>query len=291
MHTSYEFEQLHAANGFLAKNLLGHKYWGSRYPAQLARMRRCSHRKGDSHQCGSTLCLLCSRWRNEQAGHLLRQSVQGMQSTHPNSKLMFVSPTLGNVRTDEIGKAARHLHKSWGRFTTQVSCLHGSFRATEIAANPTDPETENVHCHGILAISPGGLSGRNYRSKAAWNEAWADAAKEAARDIDAKPVYDLDGAIAYMLPATLNAEKDYVRPAEVAHSDPERYPERIHQQYRLNRHRYGGNLPPRLHKQVPDGTGLWHGMNTGKFRSFERKLAYDASAYRSRPLELLPVAT
>jgi hypothetical protein len=294
--SSSQIEQLHAANSLLAVRLTEtNEYVRIRYQYQLARMRHCSHRRGQAQHCGSPLCLLCRRWKNEHLSCLFKSQLHNLHSKG-KTRLLAATATVGDVDTTSLRPVAKHLGSSWNRLMKQVHGLKGDFRAIEISprisSGIADPSKEHLHLHGFLAMSPSSCTGRYYRSKQAWTAAWEDAAGETASSLKIDPLRDIDYAVEYCLPFSYvgkDGKKGFLRQAEDALSDPQRYLERVTQLSGLHKCRYRGELNPyQLSKaELSDQTDLLSHVR----RSFERTIAYQCDPHRKDPPKLLPIAS
>jgi hypothetical protein len=290
-----KIEQLHAAKDLLVTRLSENEYARHRY--NLPRMARCQHLPGmlASH-CGLRLCPVCERWRNELANISLKYRLHSLHSAG-KTRFLFATATLEDVKTASLGQDASHQSSSWNRLMKKVPSWKGDFRVTEISPSTADPSKEHLHAHGIIAVSPSAYSGRDYRSKKnwpeAWNKDWDKAAGETASTLDVKRVPDniddIDHIIDYCLPfgyESRNGRKGWLQQAEDAIADPERHVERAVQLSGLHRCRYRGELDPKRYRPSEE-TGLCFSDYANSKWS---KVVYQCDPHRKKRPRLFPIA-
>jgi hypothetical protein len=220
--------------------------------------------------------------------------------TAGKTRFLFATGTVEDVKTTSIKPTAKHTTSGWNSLMKGIHGWKGDFRLLEISTNPTDPTLEHVHLHGIIATSPSAYTGRYYRSKKtwaeAWNKDWERAAGQTANTLDVKQVQDideLDHIVDYCLPSYYEGEKGWLQQTQDAIANPQRYLERHIQLSGLHKCRYKGELDHYQLSKVglSDETGLFSNFtNKGRWRRLEKKLAYQADPHRKKPLQLLPIA-
>ena len=294
--SSSQLGPLQAQSHLLAARLLEDEVTQWRFPS-LYRMAHCSHLGNVSH-CGLRLCPSCERWRNERDNLQLKSQLHRLHS-EGKTRYLFATATVEDVKTDSIRDTAKHISSSWNGLMKGVHGWKGDFRVTEISPNPTDPTLEHVHAHGIIAVSPSAYSGRYYRSKKvwpeAWNKDWERAKGETASTIFVKRVTDIDEIyhiVDYCRPFDYEGKKGWLQQTQGAIANPQRYLERHIQLRGLQKCRYKGELDlKQLRAGLSDETGLFSGYTNSKWRNVERKTAYECDSHRKRPPKLLPIAS
>lgn len=260
---------------------------------QVNKMRACSHQPGSIHHCGSPLCLLCARWKNENENLLLKMQASGLRSSVPKARLLSANFTIVDTWPGSLRETAKRLSTSWRGMTGKVQGLVGSFRTTEIATSKVNPKMENVHIHGILAISAA-HSGRSYWSRSDWRNAWRREVGVLAKDLEdggvkVQTIKDIDAVIDYILPWGHYGKKGFLERAKDAISNPTRYVERVQQLHGLPLHLSSGRLYETPPDPAEDLTGLAEHTRS-KFRAFQHRLARELNPKSKTPYEPIPIA-
>jgi hypothetical protein len=156
---------------------------------------------------------------------------------NPNTSL-FASLTVQSCDPTQIRTTAKDLIVGWNKLVDNRQTRHatGAYRWLEVTSDENQPWLENVHVHGVLAMSPA-YSGRNYLSSADWQELWHASIGSAYRSADVTKIRTPAAVAGYVA-----ALDKFIAAAEIGAREPERHITRTEQMKGLPRYRGIGIL-------------------------------------------------
>jgi hypothetical protein len=236
--------------------------------------------------CKSSICGNCGRWRYEQVADRARWSAT--QLLQPRTEFKDLCLTVRDVPTDAIRDTVKILRNGCGKLIEPVKGMLGSLWSLEVAKGE-NPQEENVHLHGLIALDTGRHSGRDRYSRKDWTESWFDNV-ENARSAHIKTLKDAEGVnsfIDYIAP-TNHIKKGFLARIAEALRDPARYVGRAQQLFKLPRHWPTGEfITPEM--PVDDGSGLWTGLTKEKWVNDYSKMVRSFGPVTRHPHEDIPI--
>ena len=217
-----DFKTLHELNYHLATAIEPYK------PIAATTLRTCDHTRRYPHHCNSPYCILCRQWGAYQQGLLLTNHM----IVAGGLKQYFTTFTAPSVEPSQIKHTVQALGKGYRKLiAAERPVMAGNYRWLEITADDISPELENVHLHGVFAMSPQ-FSGKKYLSRAAWGDLWRKCVgSRYFRNSHIESAKDPERIGGY-----ISAIDKFIADAELGIQDPMRYITRAEQTHRLRRY-------------------------------------------------------
>lgn len=138
--------------------------------------------------CKDKICPVCNRRRAVKHRLRAEKVFEVAMKKEPKASYLFVTLTVKNVVSSELGNAMSLLTKAYAKLIKRVKVnrnLLGSIRATEITRNKETKEY-HPHIHAVFMMKSSYFKGSEYISSKEWSKLWGDSL-----GVDYSPIVDI----------------------------------------------------------------------------------------------------
>lgn len=128
--------------------------------------------------CKDRMCPACQKRRSLTIFHQLINICGAIVEDMPNSRFLFLTLTVPNVKFIDLDATIKHLMASFKRLTNRAifkKLIKGFFRALEITYNK-ERDDYHPHFHILLCVNSNYFT-KNYITQGQWLEMWQQATK------------------------------------------------------------------------------------------------------------------
>lgn len=131
--------------------------------------------------CKDRLCPMCNWRRAMKFAYEIGEILNEMQRRKVTGKPIFLTPTMRNVKGEDIGRSLSHFALSFQRlmkYKRVSACNIGAIRTTELTYN-SSKDTYNIHVHCLIWMTPDyyDRDAGKYITQAEWTSLWQRAAR------------------------------------------------------------------------------------------------------------------
>lgn len=127
--------------------------------------------------CRVRLCPICQWRRSLKLFAQVRNIFTAMEADGLKNKFIFMTLTVPNVSSDDIGETIDRMMKSWNKFCKYDDFQRrvvGFYRGMEITHN-VETNMFHPHFHCVLAVRSSYFNSRMYFSQECWSKLWCRA--------------------------------------------------------------------------------------------------------------------